>query len=993
MYLFSISSLRDALIEKVSTGRTRRLKRLRTLFMLLPVLLFTSMITAQDDVSIVSAPSQIQPSQTYDITLNYTASEERRVVAYLHQLPQYYERGRDVEIVSAGSGTITLSVTTDAGISSDFSYRWTCKVETLDGQPLDEAVQGVSVPFVGDAGDVTVTADFSSLTGRQINTDVFGVNVFKGFDDNITQNGTYQSRMADMNPGHIRYHSWEMIRTDGHTNSWVNSSGDWVPSKIAAAMDNNPYPDNTKLLMNIPWPPEAKGWLVSGRNSKLKSQHIDDFADWCAELVEIVNIDLGKNIEYWEFTNERDGVYAGDEATLGDIFNRCVAAARAVDPSIKVGGPAFERPDIMSRVSGFMNATKDQLDFLSLHGYPYGNVPSNNQTVYNRAANFSQDLINARNEWATISSREIEFHHNEYNLSYSPPQSKMDNEVGMLFDAIVMISMTNAGADAANAWNELDGWFGKMDQSYFREPAFYVFELYNNHLREGDIYTSSSSDDKKIVPLAVKDGNIVQVLLVNRSEADQNVFLDLSGLGTLDGSTAIQVVEAIPSGGIATNASTITEVTTGSGYFLKSNTVAVMTFSLSGDPDPDPDPMTLDCTGSNILLDASWVEKDEHASETIVTSGVVEVNTDATFTAGQSITLAADFHAKSGSLFHAYIASCEGSTVSEYQVNVTSGTGSGMYAVGDNVSIQADAAPNGQVFDQWTGDVSVLNDVFAANTSFTMPAQNVSLTATYETVSTGGDDIYYFYSESGSDFDDEGGVVDPYALIVNTITTNPYEGTEFKNITPTAHYASYDFEFPGTTDKSSWVGANLELGVRGTSNYDIVFVYDGGQRSRIGMQNYVNFSGNWEDVVMPLSDFNADFSKLEKLEIYRLWRDGDIPLDFDNVRITGIASNNATNNGNILGENSVSEVLSAPEVATAKFSVHPNPSQDFIVLKFTQEAPNKVQLLDASGKVVKEITVNSAIMNVDLSDMKAGLYICNALYANGEQETQSVIIK
>jgi hypothetical protein len=94
----------------------------------------------------------------------------------------------------------------------------------------------------------------------------------------------------------------------------------------------------------------------------------------------------------------------------------------------------------------------------------------------------------------------------------------------------------------------------------------------------------------------------------------------------------------------------------------------------------------------------------------------------------------------------------------EYLLTVNSGSGSGSYSVGAIVNLVADAPPSGQVFDQWTGDTATVADVIAASTSMTMPAGNVTVTATYEAGSVGG--TYSFsptddaYLQGGTRFND-----------------------------------------------------------------------------------------------------------------------------------------------------------------------------------------------------------------------------------------------
>ncbi len=66
-----------------------------------------------------------------------------------------------------------------------------------------------------------------------------------------------------------------------------------------------------------------------------------------------------------------------------------------------------------------------------------------------------------------------------------------------------------------------------------------------------------------------------------------------------------------------------------------------------------------------------------------------------------------------------------------YPLTVTGGTGGGEYAYGAVVEITADAAPEGQVFLAWTGDVDLVTDVNSAGTTLTMPAGPAAVEATY----------------------------------------------------------------------------------------------------------------------------------------------------------------------------------------------------------------------------------------------------------------------
>ncbi|MHC4738635.1 MAG: InlB B-repeat-containing protein [Planctomycetota bacterium] len=89
------------------------------------------------------------------------------------------------------------------------------------------------------------------------------------------------------------------------------------------------------------------------------------------------------------------------------------------------------------------------------------------------------------------------------------------------------------------------------------------------------------------------------------------------------------------------------------------------------------------------------------------------------------------------------------STTPHYTLTVNSGTGGGYYEEGQIVPISADVI-SGLTFDQWSGDIAGIDDIYVADTNITMPAEDVTITATYTgtqtyllTVNSGtGDGLY-----------------------------------------------------------------------------------------------------------------------------------------------------------------------------------------------------------------------------------------------------------
>ena len=73
--------------------------------------------------------------------------------------------------------------------------------------------------------------------------------------------------------------------------------------------------------------------------------------------------------------------------------------------------------------------------------------------------------------------------------------------------------------------------------------------------------------------------------------------------------------------------------------------------------------------------------------------------------------------------------------VKKYTVSVSGGSGSGEYAAGEIVAVNAYYMGEGQVFDKWTSSTAGVgfSNPNATSATFTMPAANVAVTATYKT--------------------------------------------------------------------------------------------------------------------------------------------------------------------------------------------------------------------------------------------------------------------
>jgi len=82
--------------------------------------------------------------------------------------------------------------------------------------------------------------------------------------------------------------------------------------------------------------------------------------------------------------------------------------------------------------------------------------------------------------------------------------------------------------------------------------------------------------------------------------------------------------------------------------------------------------------------------------------------------------------------------------------------------------------------------------------------------------------------------------------------------------------------------------------------------------------------------------------------------------------------------------------VSVDELAQIGVSLSPNPSNG--IIRISSDADYKVEILNISGKMIKEFKVNSEIVTVNLSNESAGVYFVK--FSNNEvSKTTKVIIK
>ncbi|MCA1991239.1 MAG: hypothetical protein LDL41_04210 [Coleofasciculus sp. S288] len=438
------------------------------------------------------------------------------------------------------------------------------------------------------AASVTANIDWATLTGRTATRLHYGLNVYSYTDPNIAGtpgNSNHKANVAFMNAGILRLHNTKQMEDSSTSRlGWViapdSASYRWDVAKITNALNGAYEYEPVKMINIANWP----AYMDDG-TGKLKPSMYDAYASFCAELLKIINVQLGKKITYWEVTNEKDNVYGDDMASLGLIVSNAYDAMKAVDPSIQVGGPAFANAYDTSQLGAFITATGDKIDFLSYHTYSASNPTTTQADIWNSASKVGYAdtiALNAINQFAPNRASVILTFHDEFNMDRTDTSAVwLTDTTSLIYDALAIRSIINAGATGAMAWNAGDRWWGKLnnDSNWTKRPASYLYHMLNEHV-VGSVVASSSSDDSLVEIFATKSNDSAQraVVLINRSQTAQTVQLSFLNWDIQPSdNTPVSVYQA-GTNGYSTAISTHSALISTQGYLLPADTVTVFEY-------------------------------------------------------------------------------------------------------------------------------------------------------------------------------------------------------------------------------------------------------------------------------------------------------------------------------------------------------------------------------------------------------------------------------
>lgn len=369
------------------------------------------------------------------------------------------------------------------------------------------------------AQPVDITIDWTQ-TIRVIPELAYGVNSSANFIPSYSNDSVFMGNLERITQkkGLVRLHGWGMLGDSPE--SWL-IDGEWDSVKIHQALlplQQQGY----QVMINIP----------SGALGDDDYQNPQEFAQYCAKLVKIVNIDYQLGIEYWEIPNEREKGFANPGLSVSEmaIFIQTASQAmKAIDPSIKVGGAATAWVNV-DYLTQLVEATFPTIDFITCHTYP-GDCSNSLKSIYDNAQYAIEDLGFLRQNINVATGNEyLPIFLTEYNLSYQGCDYIQSNE-GAVYDAIIMTESMKAGIDGTYYWNVAPYSDMSILNGDILDENVFLFEAFNTFFH-GEMTQNASSDSAKILVYSVinQNANRYAFCIINRTAMIQDVDFQMIGL-------------------------------------------------------------------------------------------------------------------------------------------------------------------------------------------------------------------------------------------------------------------------------------------------------------------------------------------------------------------------------------------------------------------------------------------------------------------------------
>jgi alpha-L-arabinofuranosidase len=270
--------------------------------------------------------------------------------------------------------------------------------------------------------------------------------------------------------------------------------------------------------------------------------------EMAAEWVRWANLKMGYGVEYWEVGNELEGSWEmgntqpdGSKMT-GELyaqkFIEYAKAMKAVDPTIKVGGPTAANTRAVF-MEDLMRIAGEHVDFLSFHTYPVERHLASEREIIEQAFSLKEPMKRYRGyveKYQPHRKNEIEFAVTEWNSKVLEDRHTGDLLNG-LWSAIFVGEMFREGVTFATQWDLLtvtpEGGHGLFHFAGRCMPKSQYWGLYLwSKFMGNQLVESELNGNDNIYTVVTRDEGRLYVMAVNVSREEfGRIKLEAPGVG------------------------------------------------------------------------------------------------------------------------------------------------------------------------------------------------------------------------------------------------------------------------------------------------------------------------------------------------------------------------------------------------------------------------------------------------------------------------------
>ena len=415
----------------------------------------------------------------------------------------------------------------------------------------------LALTATGQGINVTVDADTVIASCRR--ADLLGINiaVYNRPDDFCK---AIEGPMADLNIGLIRmpggsasdkyYWNGNGVLNNGHIDTskyvapyWQVDYSDYRPG---FAVDNNDWSKTSPVKLDAQTMHEVTREHPHARNLVTVNAGTGS-PEMAAEWVRWANIKNNYGVTYWEIGNELNGSWEaghirpdGSKMTAEkyvEIFVAFAKAMKAVDPSIKVGGPSCDVRHHEDYFEPLLRLAGEHVDFLTLHYYSLRSSLAPESELFDGLSTlkpFMTRIDELVEQYQPERKDEIEISVTEWNSKLPKDQDAYRLFNGLWFSAWIG-EMMGLGIDSATVWDMFSGkenghgMLVECGDDYVPTGRYWAFWLWSHYMADTMVKTEVTENPDLHV-YSTRDKDTLYVMMMNESRTNAlPVTIDLNG--------------------------------------------------------------------------------------------------------------------------------------------------------------------------------------------------------------------------------------------------------------------------------------------------------------------------------------------------------------------------------------------------------------------------------------------------------------------------------